>query len=305
MSLARQTVWPRECAFLLTFPTTREEFFEDTHPGQATDFLQKNFARTNLTQEENWKLYRPTADLAEEVTIALQNWGVHVIRRARATDCFSAMAANRVTILCAHWRSSEIDQEDVNWQVLEEILENCETMVFTDWAARLIEAGSAALDCPQQKTVFIDKLNRLIRDECLVSDPRFGGMPGQRAATKQHQMFLNRKALDKCFPGVFRNGTSVEFADGFILIESFANCVNANYAGILDLSVCNSILLGEMIKLRAKKCLVVATELPALVEFRLLLYRSLFQLLRDGQPYLETLTRLREELLRSIKREDS
>jgi hypothetical protein len=117
-------------------------------------------------------------------------------------------------------------------------------------------------------------------------------------------MFLRRKILERGMPGILSNGASVEFRDGLVMIETLAKSVDVDYAGMLDLSVCNSILLGELIKLRAPNCLVAATELPALVDFRFMLYRSLFQLLKHGAPYLETLTRLREELVRSITTED-
>ncbi len=213
----------------------------------------------------------------------------------------TALGQYKVTVLFAHWRSSEFYEEDVNWETLSERFRN-----WGSWGSEIGLNGVAnnllIHDFPEDKIAVLADLNRAVSQaypfESRQKEPRI-----RLAPTREHQMYYRRKALDARLPGCFRNGASVEFANGLMMIEAFAAALTSTYVSLIDLSVCNSILLGEMIKARAPNCLAIGTELPAIVEFRLMFYECLFGLLRDGRSYLDTATKLRQELVRSLKRE--
>ena len=81
------------------------------------------------------------------------------------------------------------------------------------------------------------------------------------------------------------------------LTEEVAAACEAGFKGIIDLSVCTSTLLGEMIKVRAPQSVVVATALPTILDFRVAFYRAVFNRLRGGRSYVATLTELGRQML--------
>ena len=300
MSIATEIVRPRDCAFVLTFPTTKADFYDDLNRG--SDFLKRYFAGSRLSYEEKWNDYRPVAELASRVVSSLRRYRVNLTLRASSLDCVTALMQNKVTILFAHWRSSDIYDEDVDWPAFTDQLMDYKKGSSPSWVGRIKTGISSPLSA-EGKAALLTELNRILCEDSLTDDQQMGDGPVRLAPTRERKMYFNRKRVEKYFPKCIRNGAAVEFASGLTLIEDVADRVSPNFVGLLDLSVCNSILLGEMVKERAPGSLAIGTELPAIVEFRLLLYGSLFGLLKSGRPYLETLTKLRVELVRSFTQE--
>jgi hypothetical protein len=60
--------------------------------------------------------------------------------------------------------------------------------------------------------------------------------------------YWNRMALDREFSEEIWPGNRAEFADGLYTIDAVVSAVPAAYKGILDLTMCNSLFLGEQLK---------------------------------------------------------
>jgi len=68
---------------------------------------------------------------------------------------------------------------------------------------------------------------------------------------------------------------------------------------IMDLTVCDSVLLAECIRERHQHGVVLANPRPTTPDFRLALYgEAIRHIARHGKPYPETAIRLRRALMR-------
>ncbi len=287
MNSSAEKVYPRDCAFLLAIPTDRERFAMDLHD-PAKDFLQGHFRDSALSDEAKWHAYEPTADDLNSLMQFLRRKKVRVIANATLADWRQTQEVVKVIVLFAHWRSGLIHDREVRWGDFEllQMGQHPENGIL----GRLREITEQASG---DHAAIVKRLNQILLEGQLGPHPWFGQGLNQRPASAEHRVFINRKLLEAALPAVFGRSTSVEFNDGLIDIETIAGFASARFTGVIDLSVCNSVLLGELIKDRAPHCLAVSTRLPARVDFRLVFYRALFDLLGSGRPYVSSLEELR------------
>ena len=294
MNWPAEKIYPDDCAFLLAIPTDREGFAKDLHD-PAKDFLQAHFRDSALSDEAKWRTYEPTAEDLNSLLRFLGRKKVRVMANATVADWQRTQEVAKVVILFAHWRSGTIRDAEVQWSKINllELGSKTENGILGRVRQILKEARG-------DQATLVTKLNQMLLEGQLGPHPWFGKGLNQRAASPEHRLFINRKFLDEALPGVFGRNTSVEFSDGLISIETIASCALPSFTGVIDLSVCNSILLGELIKCYAPRCLTVSTRLPARVDFRIIFYRALFDLLAQGRPYVSTLEDLRRRLARLL-----
>lgn len=283
-------VRPQDCAFLVTVPTTREEFLEDLeNPGK--DFIRGRFAGSALRPANKWTLYESTAAFLGELLNELQRLGVSVVRRATLSDWRRAQARSSVVVLFAHWRSARLRVTDVDWDKL---------MAAPRLTAPEQQPISTVMDearATADRSATVRRLNDVLSSEALGFHPWLGTKPNTIPASVEHRVYINRRFLDSMLPGTFSGGARVEFGDTLADVEEVAQACAPRFEGIIDLSVCTSTLLSEMIKARAPGCLVVATALPAMLDFRVAFYGAVFKRLRGGRPYVATLTELRRQMI--------
>jgi hypothetical protein len=91
---------------------------------------------------------------------------------------------------------------------------------------------------------------------------------------------LTRPALEVAYGNAIAPGRAVEFADGMRTIAEVVTALPRRYAGFLDMTVCNSVILGEAIKAARPHCIVAVNHYPTEPHIRLLLYRRMMRRLR-------------------------
>jgi hypothetical protein len=296
MHQSAEKIFPRDCAFLLTLPTGRDEFFTDFRD-PLHDFLRSQYANSPLSAEEAWNVYKPVAAGLLSLLQFLEAKGVRVVPRSTFAEWIALQESHKVVVLFAHWRNGLIRQGDVQWPVIDAIARD-----GNDANPIKEKVRSIAVDFLQDRKSFVASLNRLLLDGQLGDHPWFGRGANQVPASPEHRLFMNREFLDKALPGIFGENASVEFADGLVGIEAIARNASPSFRGIFDLSVCNSILLGELIKSHAPRCLVVATKIPALVGFQIAFYRALFEFLVSGRPYISAFEELLSRILVDLEK---
>ena len=90
----------------------------------------------------------------------------------------------------------------------------------------------------------------------------------------------------------------VEFYDGLFSDLEFVKNMPENYLGIIDLTICNSTFLIEPIKNKHSKCIIIAHEKPATLDFSLIFYKNLMRLLSiKDLNYTDAYTELRLSLI--------
>ena len=115
---------------------------------------------------------------------------------------------------------------------------------------------------------------------------------------RHFRAFQNRERLDRGFSDskVLAPGNRVEFSDGLHTITDVVAHLPVDFAGVLDLSVCNSVFLAEVVRRHCPKCRrVVANEDPTMPRFRLINCKYAYKIITSGaRDYLAVLSELRE-----------
>src|SRR5271157_3088808 len=231
MSPLNEVVGPADCAFLVGIPITREAFLQALADPNK-DFVHGQYGESPLTAEAKWTIYWPTAEAIGGLLDKLRAKRVQVIAAATLSEFVRAQTSARVVVLFTHWRSGLLRMRDIAWELLPAGTADAKLQKIVD----LLRSGATGE--PGRRTAIVASINELLINEALGDHPWFGLAPGQKAASPEHRVFMNRKFLDAALPGVFRSCTSVEFADGMVPITTVADAVRPDYTGILDLSVC-------------------------------------------------------------------
>jgi hypothetical protein len=214
---------------------------------------------------------------------------------------------SEVTTLVAHWRSPIFTLDDLVRPksliaAIRESKNEGAELVRAQLSLKLKECLSdfdrpdgqigAVLNC------LIEELNRLLVEGQLHPELRKDAS-ANALYRLQYKMHLNRIALEDAFRGEFKGGSQVEFFDGLYSISDVIKHISLEYDRLLDLTVCNSILLGEAIKRQRRFCMVIANQEPTTFDFRLIFYQHVIkELARQHNSYLDLVIKLRKRLAR-------
>jgi hypothetical protein len=286
-SVSQSRVRPRDCALLVAVPSTRREFFDDYRVG--TDFV-KRYTSESPSPDASWGQYEKYASLARHVIDRVKKRGVSVIERATLADLHKTLPAYPVTTLMAHWRSARFRPDDIS-----------RTSRVAEYLAERAAAPDALRASDGTQGLAAD-LNRLL-------DEGTSNAEGSKAAggitADQYRWHERRQKIEAALPGAFRGGAAVEFAGGFCNIAEISGGIAATYAGILDLTVCQSVLLGEMVRRKCPRCLVLTSAEEVSMDFRLAAYHQAIEILaRSPRPYENLVVDIRKAMLRYGTREE-
>jgi hypothetical protein len=254
----------RDCALLLAIPLTRDDFVAAYLDPQRDFCRQFEVRDAQVAPHAIWALFfEEVAALVDRVARAVQRLGVTVIRGARLDDWSRALAAHRVVTLVAHWRFVPI--------VAEDIVDLAALLHHT--SRRASEVSRAVDDALPPGAIDHASIARALDALCapaarryLASDRR--GDPRDRG--------LSRAFLEHDLPGL-RHAPAIELADRMHATSEVIAATPYGYEGVIDLTVCNSILLAELLKRACRPALVVCSEFRASLAFRMIRYQLLVE----------------------------
>jgi len=239
-----------------------------------------------------WDGYAPLARLSSEIATEMAELGVHVIKRATAADFARTAQRCGVVTLVAHSVGAEVRASDVfdPSRILESAsaIENAlELPAF----ARITRPQSA------RREIVAHLLNALIDRDV----PKPDTAPGAANIRRTSQLvraytirWQRRRAIERIVSGALAAGVGVEFADGFRSIESVDGLLPVNLSGTLDFTVCESVLLGQMLRIKRTGGVILSNADLTSVDFRLALYRQTVAfMLRQRIPYAQAALTLR------------
>lgn len=268
---------PRDCVLLIAAPLDRDRFFADLE--RRDKEFARNFQRqfAALNDAALWRAYEPYASVAKEVGTRVSELGVRVIENVTLADFRDSLTAYEVTTLVGHWRSARFREDDiVNAAAVRAYIQNhgvgCEG---PEW------------DCLNQ---LLDSIST--EDE---GNPR--GSPGY-AVEQQYAWQQARSQIEKDLAGAVRGGAAVEFGDGFHGIHEIVDGIPAEYAGTLDLTVCQSVMLGEEVKRKCRRSLVLTSAGPTTMDYRFALYGQVIEVLAVRPlPFEDATVAVRKSLI--------
>jgi hypothetical protein len=298
---------PGACALAFAIPTTIEGFARDLGLGRAKDFAHHASHRPRALAAGRrafvaHNLYRRQAEVISETIDAVGREGVNVQTVLNPAGLRPLLEQYDVVTVITHWRPASFFPDDfLNPSVLAAKLRGAtDPLSVALWShlseasrQRLLRAGDASWENDEPRQTLADEFNRFLTSRHLE-----GVAALWDGATDGFLAYERREALDRAYPGALFPGNRAEFDDGLHTIEDVVAQVPADYTGILDLTICNSIFLGEEIRRRCPRCGMIATvEDPTTLSFRLRLYKHAIKVLAcGGRNYLDVCLALREGL---------
>jgi hypothetical protein len=277
---------PADCVLAVALPLTEEQFLDDaTAPDK--EFARNVIAGSGRSPAEAWSgLYLPrVVALCERIAARARSLGATVAVGVTTQGLQALLAQFPVVSLVAHSMSWPVRPDDVvkPRAILETIRAGGsivarhlrEALANRRWAdndAALRREIAAALDAALAAT-------RAWTESTVRTDG--SGRPAR---------YLSRVMLEDCFGGAMRRTPILELRDGLQTMDELLAAIPPAFAGVLDLSVCNSFAFGESIKRRRPDCLIIENVFLARVELRLVRYALvLARLARERARYTDVL----------------
>jgi hypothetical protein len=301
----QQPVRPPDCALAVGVPLTREQFLSDIANPDVKDyafhFKRKNFL-VGASDEFYFDLFEPSAKVARRVCDEVEAMGVTVRRDAHLNDLTDLLRKFKVVTLVTHWRFMRVlpgDIIDVHglWRAL----------ASPEGRVQLAVAKEVSLNDPsllatepvatERQQVVRERLAAALTSVAAASHALYKSSDGTARPVEVGRPGgvlerLTRVELEQSFPGLIAFGKSVELSDRMYGVQEIVAGVPEGFSGLLDLTTCNSVILGKAIKARHPDCLVAVNRYETPLHVRMPLYKLVIQqLTQRDTSYADALAR--------------
>jgi hypothetical protein len=283
---ALRPVKPSECALALAIPLTREEFLADLSRLDEKDFVHHFVAERGLRRAEPefcWEVYQADeAVLVEATCLEVERLGVTVLHKARPADLTDLLRRFPVVTLVAHWRFVPVTPEDIlNAPCILERLQSPQSDIhrairqaFDDLDPQLLRAETSLqlrdVELRDRVAAVIGKTAE--EAERFYWDPTASVSFDFERARDGCTNRLTRLEFEYAFSGHIAQARVVEFHDGLRTAQELVEAIPENFRGLLDLTVCNSVIPAAPIRAVRRGCVVAANRRPAELGARIYLY---------------------------------
>jgi hypothetical protein len=286
---------PADCALAVALPLTFEEFARDA-VSPHKDFARSVVANSGRSVDAAWReLYEPKVmSLYTRVVARAESLGVTVVPRVTADALRALLERFHVVSLFAHSRLAPVRPDDIVMPT--GILETIEAgdLVVTVHLRDLFATQQWASDEAVLRDQLADALDRSLEPSRAWSASTVARDDSDRPAH-----YLNRVMLEDALGAALRPAPLLELRDGLVTHGELLAMIPGDFDGVLDLSVCNSVALGESIKRRRPHCLVVENMFLARIDLRLVRYGLVVsQLAREPARFTDALLEIKRALLK-------
>lgn len=248
----------------VALPMTWEAFSHEAR-SERHDFAGSVVRGSGRSVAQAWdEVYRPSVvQTCARVAARVESLGGTL--ELNATEATLRMLIRHYPVVCvvAHLVPSRVVPDDV---------------VDPDAVLRIISAGDsivarclgAILD--QQKPLPTHDLQHAVAallDDALKPTRTWCGAVVQRDQRSAPSPILTRPMLEDCLGKALRGARVLELRDGIHTTSELVDMIPLAFDGVLDLSVCNSFMLGESIKRWRRRCLVIENAYLARIDLRL------------------------------------
>lgn len=300
---------PHQCALALAIPLSYAEFLAELKAPENKDFVKSLVHRhSSLTEASLWEMvYARTAAITTSVAAAVEKRGVTVVQNTTLGNFQQLLKDFSVVTLVAHWRPAQYYASDFlcPQQMATELVDSEQALapqlrrqLGPEWLQRLQEMLRKGQSEPVIAKYLAQGLNTILASEQIFSPPTARRSGIQAFYDEEYRAYCNRAAMDDWWQGKVIPGNRVEFADRLYPLETVVNAIPEEFTGLLDLTVCNSVLLGNQIK-HQRKCMVLVNQAPTSVELRMVIYKGMIELLcRLEMNYMEAAVAIRRPSLK-------
>lgn len=277
----------------IAIPLTQEGFYSNLADYAKKDFAKSIFPNPSLVRQEAlWEMkYLPeVVKVVDKIATYVESCGVEVFTDVDLNSFENIFRNFKVVTLVAHWRSSNFRENDfVDSSALFNLIMNSkhdQIQFIQNDLKRFCKKNGIEPEylCSSQSENGINKFS-IDFFNSLLENSEFHEIIQQQEilSDKLYARYKARSALDFLFDGFIFPGNRIELFDGLLSVENFIEAIPHDYDGVLDFVVCNSVLIGNLIK-RRRKCIVLVNEKPAILEYRLaVFYRTVISLLKEAE----------------------
>jgi hypothetical protein len=299
-----QAVSPADCALAIAIPLTREKFLEDlASPIDASfaKYLRATNYQPGASEEYYWEMvYQPVASVAERISATAKKLKVTVRCNAGLSDFTELLERFKVVTLISHWRFRRFDLNDLLDPIgflgairsRKTLIEQALYRIFVNRDPELL---NESIDTEFANLRLLSILNEVIAD----AHKLYHGDVDESGGNEVYLLSgnplerLTRTAIELAFPQQIAAAPSIQFADGIKTVREVIDSVPRDFSGLLDLTICNSVILGEAIKNYRSACLIAANRYQAALHVRLGIYMmALRRLSCKPRSYIDVLTQL-------------
>ena len=274
--MAERSVTPSECALLVALPLSRGELLAELGSAHPSDFVRGIRARFPATPLQTiCDGYADEVASAAQVVAEARALGVTVALGAGLADLAALTARFHVVSVLAHAPNPGITATDI-----------------LDVQALLALAADGS--SPDRKRVRRHLRLRGVNLRESAAAPAIAAILHALLWTHVAQGTrrlgqLDRTRIEDAFPRVIAPAPVIELGDGLHSLAAIRGAVAPSFDGVLDLSTCTSIVLGEALKRSRDDFLVLVTGRATHPKLRLILYQlRLQELARARRPVLLT-----------------
>ncbi|HEV7920360.1 MAG TPA: hypothetical protein VGR02_06165 [Thermoanaerobaculia bacterium] len=299
-------VGARDCALGIAVPLTGEEFLDDLRPSSGKDFaphVRRMNELEGAADEFYWSsVYAPIAMAVERSCAAVERAGAHVQRRITLADLRPLLEQYKVVTLVAHWKFATVKPVDVvaPRQFLAAIarpsnpLQERIAAALLEQSPALADGIGSASDDALRETIARAIVPVITAAHAAYHRPE----AGEEAVAEARPADLRRVTrvlIEEAFPESIRAAPAIELADGMHTVAAFIEAIPRSFDGVLDMTVCNSVILGAAVKRARPDCLVAVNRYPAEMHVRLTYYQlAVVSLATRKALYIDVLTRQRK-----------
>lgn len=306
--MLNRPVSPCDCALALAIPLSQAEFLRDLEDEAPKDLAKSILREWPLRGEIVYaEKYTPLVSLARDVAEEARSHGVTVCRPTRLDDLPELFEQHKVVTLVAHWCFIDLQAGDIS------DVDSFRTLLT---ASAAVENGND--DLPNRPT------DALLRDDPLVQAAVTAAdlaaalnrllLPSQRyyewvpsageevPSGTDAIAGITRVLLEEMYPGFIAQGLCLELADRLCSVWEFIQSVPRDFDGIVDMTVCNSIIPAEALRRHRSDCNVVCNTYRARAEVRLEIYRHVIRSLAAKSEPFEEVSARAHRLLRAAMR---
>jgi hypothetical protein len=300
--MGRCAIGPRDCALLFGVPLTFDDFKADLAAGPERDYVAGSFGYADEPVVPTlWALYSDVAKFMNTVADEVSALGVNVVRRANHDDIGRAAQSYAVVTIVAHWRDGGVRAWEIGESsALARLLQSPVDELARRLRGMLQPSTIAMFDAVEEREwrrAVAHDISLRLPDVPLADDLWFTASNDSKPPSADIRRDINGALLRHRLRQFFRGAIGVELRDGIDSAERVAARLPPKWSGTLDLTVCHSVLLGEVVKRKFPASTVVTNLQRASPQVRLTIYRELIGILHEQRyPYDKALLQLRDRL---------
>jgi len=292
--------YPADCALAFAIPLSRERFLTalDQSENDFVSHFRKGRGLQRADPEFCWQVYEAEeAAFVSAVCEDVAQRGVTVVHDVELTQLTALLAQFSVVTLVAHFRFVEFEIEDIEGPlaILDSLREPASELQrkirerVIDLDPDLLEHGRDRVESLQSR---LSNVFRTIahQAERLYWDENVQTSSGGDA---HFDMRLTRAEFERAFPGDIKPASVIEFSDGLHTIPELVQSIPVEFSGLLDLTVCNSVIPASIIREHRPNCLIAANRKPAELRSRMYLYGLEISLLaKEPALFVDVITKV-------------